>query len=189
VATLGVAALGPTVQSRHLVYRGMPFRRHAVASRFAAGAACVVLALAVGGCSFSYQLDSLFAKRDEQKPDQTASLRPVECASRASPTCEGRPRSATDALAQVDWVFARAAVTEVLDKDGNHVSAPWENPGTGARGTVTPLASAYTREGTTCRDFLASYVKDGSESWLEGSACRAGRGNWEVRDLRPWKNT
>jgi hypothetical protein len=32
-------------------------------------------------------------------------------------------------------------------------------------------------------------VKDGSESWLEGSACRAGRGNWEVRDLRPRKNT
>jgi surface antigen len=172
-----VAALGPTVQSRRLVYRGMPFRRHAVAGRFAAGACCVVLALGLGGCSFSYQLDNLFAKRDEEKSDQTASLR------------SRRPKSATDALAQVDWVFARAAVTEVLDKGGNHVSAPWENPGTGARGTVTPLASAYTREGTTCRDFLASYVKNGSESWLEGSACRAGRGNWEVRDLRPRKNT
>jgi surface antigen len=133
-----------------------------------------VLALAVGGCSF--HLDNLFATRDREKPDQTASLQ------------LGRPKSATDTLAQADWVFARAAITEVLDKDGNHVSAPWENPGTGARGTVTPLASAYTREGTTCRDFLASYVKNGSESWLEGSACRARHGNWEVRGLRP-KNT
>jgi surface antigen len=153
----------------------MPFRRHA--GYFGLGAFSVVLALAAGGCSFSYQLDSLFAQRGERKADQTASLGP------------GRPKNATDALAQADWVFARAAVTEVLNRDGNHVSAPWENPGTGARGTVTPLASAYTQEGTTCRDFLASYVKNGSESWLEGSACRSGRGNWEVRDLRPWKNT
>jgi surface antigen len=66
---------------------------------------------------------------------------------------------------------------------------PWENPKTGARGTVTPLASAHHQGGTTCRDFLASYVKDGSESWLQGEACRVARGKWEVRNLRPWKNT
>ncbi len=44
------------------------------------------------------------------------------------------------------------------DKDA---SLPWENPETGARGTVTPLAAAYTQDGSTCRDFLASYVRDG----------------------------
>ena len=66
---------------------------------------------------------------------------------------------------------------------------PWENPSTGARGTVTPLATAYNQDGATCRDFLASYVKDGSESWLQGEACRAARGKWEVRKMRPWKST
>ena len=65
---------------------------------------------------------------------------------------------------------------------------PWENPKTGARGTITPLAAAATQAGVTCRDFLASYVRNGSESWLQGEACRA-RGKWEVRNLRPWKNT
>ena len=40
---------------------------------------------------------------------------------------------------------------------------PWENPTTGARGTVTPLSTAYSNNGTTCRDFLASYVRNGSE--------------------------
>jgi len=164
-----------SVQSRHLVYRGMPFQRHAAAKRLAAVAFSLGLALSGSGCSSSYQLDSLFAKRDGEN--------------QSAPRRLARPKSATDALAQADWVFARAAVAEVLNTGGSHVSAPWENPGTGARGTVTPLASAYTREGITCRDFLASYVKDGSESWLEGSACQAGRGNWEVRDLWPRKNT
>jgi hypothetical protein len=46
-------------------------------------------------------------------------------------------------------------VSEVLSKGGKGVSLPWENPGTGARGTITPLAAAYNQDGATCRDFLA----------------------------------
>jgi hypothetical protein len=99
------------------------------------------------------------------------------------------PKPAAEPPAEADLAIARAAVSEVLSKGGKHASMPWENPKTGARGTVTPLASAYEQGGTTCRDFLASYVKDGSESWLQGEACRAARGKWEVRNLRPWKST
>ena len=64
-------------------------------------------------------------------------------------------------------------------------SQPWENPRTGARGTVTPIADAYTQDGFQCRDFLASYIRDGAESWLQGDACRAHQGQWTVRKLRP----
>ena len=60
---------------------------------------------------------------------------------------------------------------------------------TGARGMVTPIASAYTQDGFQCRDFLASYVHGGTESWLEGEACRIHQGRWEVRSLKPWKRT
>ena len=52
-----------------------------------------------------------------------------------------------------------------------------------------PDFNAASQDGVTCRDFLASYVKNGTESWLQGEACRAGRGKWEVRTLRPWKST
>ena len=45
---------------------------------------------------------------------------------------------------------------------------PWENPTTGARGVVTPLATAYTQDGLTCRDVLASYVHGGTESCQDG---------------------
>ena len=88
-----------------------------------------------------------------------------------------------------DLAYARAVAAKLLAKEGETKSAPWENPQSGARGTVSPLASAYTQHGLTCRDFLASYVRPGEESWLQGEACRADQGKWEVRTLRPWKRT
>ena len=75
-----------------------------------------------------------------------------------------------------DLVYARAAATDVLTRGGKDASAPWENPRTGARGTVTPIASAYSQDGQTCRDFLASYVNGSSQSWLQGEACKRDKG-------------
>jgi surface antigen len=138
----------------------------------------LALGFAAGGCSFSYQLDSLFGKKDAADVETTGSIRPVAGAKTASEMPIG------DDLAQ-----ARAAVSEVLAKGDKDASVPWENPTTGARGTITPIASAYSQDGLTCRDFLASYVRNGSESWLQGDACRAGRGKWQVRSLRPWKSS
>ncbi len=89
-----------------------------------------------------------------------------------------------------DLVFTRAAVTEVLSRGGKDISLPWENPESGARGTVTPIASAYAQEGATCQDFLASYVSNHGESWMRGEACRdqkgEQKGKWQVRSLKPW---
>ncbi len=137
----------------------------------------VALSLAAGGCSFSYQLDSLFSKKDDSQVERTGSLR------------SSVPKGVPEVPAEADLAIARAAVSEVLTKGGKDTSMPWENPHTGARGTITPLTSAYSQDGATCRDFLASYVKNGSESWLQGEACRAERGKWEVRSMRPWKKT
>jgi surface antigen len=86
-----------------------------------------------------------------------------------------------------DLAFARNAASDVLTKGDKDSSQPWENPETGARGSVTPLAEAYSAEGRTCRDFLASYVNGKSESWLQGAACQSGRGRWEIHSLKPWR--
>jgi hypothetical protein len=50
-----------------------------------------------------------------------------------------------------------------------------------------PMAQAYSSEGRTCRDFLASYVNGRSESWLQGAACQSGQGRWEIHTLKPWR--
>jgi hypothetical protein len=54
---------------------------------------------------------------------------------------------------------------------------------------VTPLAQAYSQEGRTCRDFLASYVNGRSESWLQGAACQSSQGRWEIHSLKPWRQS
>jgi surface antigen len=88
-----------------------------------------------------------------------------------------------------DLVFARAAVTEVLSMGRKDFSTAWENPNTGARGTVTPVATAYSQDGSTCRDFLASYLQGRTEIWMRGEACQQPQGKWEVKVLRPWKRS
>jgi len=131
---------------------------------------------ATSGCSLSYKLDSFFGK-DAEKVEQTASIRPVS-------------GSAPDrAPAEMDLAYAKAAAAELLGRPEKNLSQPWENPGSGARGTVTALADAYTSDGFVCRDFLASYIRDGAESWLQGDACRIHQGKWMVRNLRPLKRT
>lgn len=140
----------------------------------------VVFALAVGsgGCSFSYQLGSLFEKSADEVTDQTGSITPAA------------NKSAQQSPSDTDLVYARAAASEVLAGGAKEASQPWENPKTGARGTVTPIAAAYTQDGFTCQDFLASYVREGNgEAWLQGEACRIHQGKWEVRSLKPWKRS
>jgi surface antigen len=88
---------------------------------------------------------------------------------------------------EADLAFARNAASDVLTRGAKDSSQPWENPKTGARGSVTPIAAAYNSDGRTCRDFLASYVNGRSESWLQGGACRSDRGQWEIHTLKPWK--
>jgi hypothetical protein len=130
------------------------------------------LALSVGGCSFSYQLDNLFAKKD----DASLAMRP---AAPAKPVADLPPEG--------DLIIARAAVSEVMTKGGKDASVSWENPQTGTRGTVTPIATARNEDGLTCHDFLASFEREGSSSWMQGEACRANKGKWEVRNLKPWQ--
>ena len=122
----------------------------------------------------SYQMESMF---DRGKSDTTGSITPPPGAK----TAELPP--------ETDLAFTRAAVAEVLSRGGKDASQPWENPRSGARGTVTPIASAYTVDGRTCRDFLASYVNAHAEAWLQGEACKLEKGAWEVRSLKPWKRS
>jgi surface antigen len=125
----------------------------------------------------SYQLDSLWGGSDK-KADHTGSITPPPGA-----------KAVSELPPDGDLAYAKAAAADVLSRDSKDSSAPWENPRTGARGTVTPITSAYTQDGQTCRDFLASYVHDGAQAWMQGEACKHAKGTWEVRALKPWKRS
>jgi 17 kDa outer membrane surface antigen len=134
------------------------------------------LALGCGGCSLSSSFDGAFSSSDK---DVTGSITPPPGA-----------KESDDLPPAGDLAFARVAATEVLARGRKDSSQPWENPATGARGTVTPIATAYVKDDRTCHDFLASYVKGQSQSWLQGEACKPIKGAaWEVRTMKPWKRS
>jgi surface antigen len=130
----------------------------------------ILIGMGSGGCSMSRN-DAAFAKMEDN--EATGSL--------------GAARAKGPAPTDGDLAFARNAASDVLTKGDKDSSQPWENPETGARGSVTPLALAYSSEGRTCRDFLASYVNGQTESWLQGAACQTDHGRWEIHTLKPWK--
>ena len=130
----------------------------------------ILIGVGAGGCSLSRN-DATFAKMENN--EVTGSL--------ATPASAPVPTES-------DLAFARNAASDVLTKGDKDSSQPWENPETGARGSVTPLAQAYAADdGRTCRDFLASYVNGHAESWLQGAACKSSHGRWEIHTLKPWK--
>jgi 17 kDa outer membrane surface antigen len=160
-----------TCQSQWRLYSGTGRSR---LWRGLAAPAALALALAAGGCSLSGPLDTVFGG---DKSEATGSITPPPGV------------KAGELPPDADLAFARIAASEVLSRGGKDASQPWENPRSGARGTVTPIAAAYTQDGKTCRDFLASYVNGSSQSWLQGEACKHTKGAWEVRSLKPWKRS
>jgi surface antigen len=132
-------------------------------------ATLILIGVSSGGCSLS-RIDAAFAKMGDRE------------ATGALGGQGGGP-----APTEGDLAFARNAASDVLTKGDKDSSQPWENPETGARGSVTPLAEAYASEGRTCRDFLASYVNGRSENWLQGAACQSSQGRWEIHSLKPWR--
>jgi hypothetical protein len=151
-------------------------------------AAVLALACSLGGCAVSGSLGSMFSKpsKDEARAYASEDVTGSVATPRATPVSA----STTGLPAETDLVFARLAIVDVLTRGSKQISAPWENPSSGARGTVTPIASAFSGEGgQTCRNFLASYVQGSVEAWLQGQACKHAKGAWEVRSLKPWKRS
>ncbi|KRQ95196.1 hypothetical protein CQ12_30085 [Bradyrhizobium jicamae] len=129
----------------------------------------ILIGLGSGGCSLS-------------RPDSYAKMNAADVTGAL-----GKQAATPGAPTESDLAFARTAASDVLTKGDKDSSQPWENPETGARGSVTPLSQAYSAEdGRTCRDFLASYVNGRAESWLQGAACKAGQGRWEIHTIKPW---
>jgi surface antigen len=134
----------------------------------------ILMGAGLGGCSVSKSNDA-FAQMEAEK-EITGSI--------------GRTAPSADGPTDADLAFARNAASDVLTGGVKDSSQPWENPSTGARGSVTPLATSYTAaDGRTCRDFLASYVNGTSETWMHGAACRSEHGRWDVHTLKPWRKS
>ncbi len=101
--------------------------------------AASLTALTLGGCSSS--LPALFG--DDSKSTQVA----------RSENSTAEPKEVTGSLSlaggnkasmsPIDWNIAKSALRETLGRAEAGASQPWENPTSGSRGTVTPVAAIY----------------------------------------------
>jgi len=141
-------------------------------------AAAILALIALSGCS--YQLASLVST-DDSGPQATGSIKASDNVSSGAPA-KASPQ------AELDLAYARAAAADALSRGSRDPSLPWQNPHSGARGNITPLATSYSEAGMACRDFLASYMHGDVQDWLEGAGCRSAGGTWEIKRLKPLKS-
>ena len=118
------------------------------------------------------RLQHVLQARFLSRPEQRREGRIDRHGPRPAPSPASRPR-----CAPTTSPTPRRRRAEVLTRTDANASQPWENPNTGARGTVTPTASAYTQDGFTCRDFLASYVRDGRSPGCRATPAASTRAN------------
>jgi len=158
------------------LYSGTVALRLSAPQRLAVAAIMLGVAVATAACS-SIQLDSQMSKWDAGTTSANKRPDPIG------------PADGADAqVSNADLAYARAAAADVLTRGGKVNSVPWRNPQTGDGGNITLLATSRERIGVPRRDFLASYVSGASQAWLQGSACRSARGEWQVKSLKPLKS-
>ena len=89
-------------------------------------------------------------------------------------------------LGKDDWIVAHAALASALDPQGIVATVPWENPLTGARGSMTPVGAVYEADGQTCRAFVAEIGGKAPARRLQGRGCLGADDQWAVSDLKPF---
>jgi surface antigen len=88
-------------------------------------------------------------------------------------------RSMTEVMTKDDLRMLQGALNEALASASDGSVVTWNNPATGASGTVTPLKSS-TQGGRACRvveTFTEARGRRGSGQW---EFCKQG-GNWQLR--------
>ena len=126
-----------------------------------------LLAPALGGCSMSFPMNSMLPD------DVTGSLAKVPFG--ALLDAEDRRRET-------------AALATALDPQGDGSTVHWENQKSGRRGSITAVGHAYPQDTSVCRGFVGSMIEGATSRAVEGTACTvAAAGDWEVKDVKPFK--
>ncbi|SLN29736.1 RT0821/Lpp0805 family surface protein [Oceanibacterium hippocampi] len=82
---------------------------------------------------------------------------------------------------RIDTAAMERAVNEALESRLSGQTVRWQNPATGASGTITPVRTYRARNGQWCREFTRNWVRPGGTDQLRGIACRQDDGRWLQR--------
>lgn len=153
-------------RSARPLYKGVvPFRP---AVRIGRGAGLLLCLWALQGCG-------ALRLAEPADPMVTGSVK-VQHAALTVPEGE-----APTGIAPGDWAQAKLALDMALASPDKAASIPWDNPKTGSRGTATPIGTAAT---DGCREFRIGVVGASGEQWVQGAACKDGKGALSLSQVR-----
>jgi surface antigen len=72
------------------------------------------------------------------------------------------------------------AAHRALETAPSGSSVQWQNPDSGHAGSVTPVRTYQTAQGTYCREFQQTVTIDGKQERAYGTACRQPDGSWQM---------
>jgi hypothetical protein len=127
-----------------------------------------VFAAALTGCSMSFPIPSLLSD------SKTGSIR-----------AGSTPFS--DTLDSTDWRIAEPRLAEALKSDARVEPKRWANPASGRGGAFQPVAGAFSRDGQTCRAFLARIDTPDQSKTIQAVGCLMAGDTVFVEEAQPWK--
>ena len=83
-------------------------------------------------------------------------------------------------LDKADALYASRASYQALEYQPAGAAVPWHNPDSGHSGSIQPLATWQTPEGTHCREFTHTIFVGSHPEKAYGRACRQPDGTWQV---------
>jgi surface antigen len=83
-------------------------------------------------------------------------------------------------LDEDDKEMARNAAHSAFEANRTGQPNGWENPDTGASGTITPTKTYQTAEGQYCREYTQEIIVGGEKQEATGTACRLDDGSWQI---------
>lgn len=90
------------------------------------------------------------------------------------------PATLSPALDAEDWRRASAAMATALDPQGSGDVVRWDNPDSGAKGSIIPSGPAFPKDGKVCRAFHAELATKETHENIEGAACREKTADWAL---------
>jgi hypothetical protein len=138
-----------------------------IARRGLSGLALGLLALSLAGCSMTIPFTSF------SNDDATSS---IKAASPLSPD-----------LDMTDWRIAEPVLARALLDGEPEAPARWSNPDSGRSGAFQPVAVAFSREGKSCRAFVARIAAAGGPKMLQAIGCPDDSGEVALDKVQPWK--
>lgn len=83
-------------------------------------------------------------------------------------------------LDKADKEYAQRTAQDALEYNKVKQASTWRNPDSGNSGTVTPISTYRSSEGTDCREFETSIYVNGKQEKGTGKACRQADGTWKI---------